>query len=413
MIHPLLAMALVLVTLGIFVTMLKVAERPLHLSGEVSRKIMHTGIGLATLGFPWLFDRVWPVILLAAVAAVTLLVIKWSAALRTGIGSVLMRVERPTLGEVYFPIAVGVLFVLSFGDWKLFVIPMLILSLADALAALIGIRYGTVRYQTFDGRKSAEGSVAFFVVAFLSVHVPLILWTQVDRANALLIAMILGLLVMLLEAMAWHGLDNLFIPLGAFAFLKLYVSKTPDDLLLRLGATILLVIFAFSWRRRTTLDDSALIGSALFGYAAWMLGGWPWLIAPLTLFLVFGLLWPRGHDARFHTIFAVLSVASAGLLWLMIYVMKPDTTWLIFPYSAGFAAHLAIIRVSQRVHAPAEMPRLTVAGNLHPSGLGIGLDACDAAAGRTTRSVEWRKLLDPGCRSGFWLGRGSPARSDL
>jgi phytol kinase len=83
-------------------------------------------------------------------------------------------------------------FWLSPDDPLLFVIPMLVLSLADAVAALIGISYGRLRYESTDGIKSAEGSAAFFCAAFFSVHVPLLLFTQVGRAETLLISLVLG-----------------------------------------------------------------------------------------------------------------------------------------------------------------------------------------------------------------------------
>ena len=62
------------------------------------------------------------------------------------------------------------------------------MTLADAVAALVGITYGKLRYVTGDGFKSAEGSVAFLSIAFLSVHVPLLLFTDVGRAQTLLIS---------------------------------------------------------------------------------------------------------------------------------------------------------------------------------------------------------------------------------
>ena len=40
---------------------------------------------------------------------------------------------------------------------------------------------------TVDGQKSAEGSVAFFTVAFFCAHVPLLLGTDCDRTKTLLI----------------------------------------------------------------------------------------------------------------------------------------------------------------------------------------------------------------------------------
>jgi phytol kinase len=119
-------------------------------------------------------------------------------------------------------LAVGLLWWLSGGEALLFSVP--VLALADAVAALIGVRYGTVRYKTHDGFKSAEGSIAFFAVAFLSVHVPVLLAGVTGRAESLLLASIVGLLVMLIESIFWRGLDNMFVPLGAFAFLSLYLN---------------------------------------------------------------------------------------------------------------------------------------------------------------------------------------------
>jgi hypothetical protein len=80
-----------------------------------------------------------------------------------------------------------------------------------------------------------------------------------------MIALILGLLVMLIEAIAWQGLDNLFIPLGGFILLRLYLALDALTLLVRLIVTIVLVTFVLCWRQRTTLNDSALLGTAFIG----------------------------------------------------------------------------------------------------------------------------------------------------
>src|SRR5690606_16105111 len=116
--------------------------------------------------------------------------------------------------------------------------------LADALAALIGLAYGRVRYVTSEGLKSAEGSIIFFAVAFMSVHVPLLLFTDVGRAQTLLIATIVGLLSMLVEAVAIKGLDNLLIPIAAYAMLRWYMGATVEALALRLVVTVALLVFA-------------------------------------------------------------------------------------------------------------------------------------------------------------------------
>ena len=340
-----LAIALVLGILAGMTLLLKFVERLLHPHPELLRKLLHVGMGLVVLTFPWMFDRAWPVLLLTGLAAIALGAVKLLPALRDGIGTVMTAVRRPSLGEVCFPIAVGLLFLLSSGDKLLFVVPMLIMTLADAVAALIGITYGKVRYVTSDGLKSAEGSIAFFAIAFLSVHIPLLLFTNVGRAETLLIAVILGVLSMLLEAIAWRGLDNLLIPLGAFGFLNLYLDATPQALLLRLAATFVLLVFALAWRSRSSLDDSALMAAAMFGYGAWMLGGTEWLIAPAVLFLVHVLLWPSANHRRQTNVWIVFCAVAAGLLWLGVHAAYDDDRYL-YPYAVAFGTQVVVVGAS-------------------------------------------------------------------
>ena len=177
------------------------------------------------------------------------------------------------------------------------------------------------------------------------MHVPLLLFTDVGRAETLLIAVIIGLLSMLLEAIATRGLDNLLIPLGAYAFLRLYLHAPPEALVLRLVVTVSLVAFALAWRRRTSLDDSALVAAALYGYAAWMLGGLEWVAGPAILFLVHVGMWPRTTDRPTDSVWVLLSIVGPGLFWLAVQTAYPGRAWLL-PYAVTFGAHLTIIGVS-------------------------------------------------------------------
>ena len=348
MISPWLGILAVLLTLAAMFGLLKLAERLFHPHPELLRKFMHVGMGLIVACFPWVFAERWPVLLLAGLTAAGLLAVKYVPSLRDGVGSVLSAVGRRSFGEILFPAAVAALILLSRGDKLLFVVPMLIMVLADTVAALVGLAYGKVRYLTSDGFKSAEGSIAFFTIAFFSVHVPILLFRpDVGRPESLLIAAIIGLLAMLIEAISAHGLDNFLIPVGAFGFLRLYLHATQHALLIRLAATVALLGFALSWRRRSTLDDSALIACALFGYGVAMLGGPVWMIGPAALFLIHAWMWPRTHPDREHTIYAVASVAFVALLWLGLEVAWGDGWEFLFPYAVGFSAHLAIIGVSQ------------------------------------------------------------------
>ena len=332
--------------MGAMFCALKLAERTLHPHPELIRKLLHVGMGLAVLSFPWVFRERWPVVLLAGGSAALLAAIKWVPRLRDGIGTVLNAVHRPSIGEICFPISVAALILLSRGEKILYVVPILILALADAVAALVGITYGKVRYVTSAGFKSAEGSVAFLAIAFLSVHVPVLLCTNMPRPQTLLIAALIAMLSMLVEAIAARGLDNLLIPLGAFAFLRLYEHATVHALLIRLVAASLLVIFVLLWAvapHWTTGADRRRIVRLRRGDA------WGCAMAHRPSGPVSGsrCLWPRAGQRRPHTVYAVVSVTLAGFVWLILQSAFGGATRFFFPYAVGFGAHLAIIGVSR------------------------------------------------------------------
>ena len=341
-----------------------------HIGPEMSRKLLHIGMGFVVLTFPWLFPRPWPVLVLSAVFVLLFLGRKVFRRAGSALSDVIDGVGRSSLGELYFAVSVAVVFLFARGDRMLFVIPMLLLTLPDAVAALIGVRYGQHPYWTGpNALKSAEGSVAFFAVAVLSVHVPLLLFTPTGRAETLLIACTLALLAMILEGIAWRGADNLLVPLGAFILLKAFLRLDRGDLAECLAVAAACLAFALIWRRRSTLDGGAALSAALVLYLAWALGGWRWLIAPATNLVAYAILWPRTERERLrgHNTHAVVSVAAAGLVWLF---LQQTVGWINFFYSytLAFAVHLAIIGVARLRRVYPEAPTLTLVGTCAAQG---------------------------------------------
>ena len=349
---------LVLVLLGAVMAGLKLVSARCSLHPETSRKAVHIAMGLVTLSFPWLFRSAWPVLLLAVLAVAALVGTRLIGPLREHFGGVLHGVERQSLGEVYFPLAVAALFLLAAGNHLLYVIPLLTLTLADAVAALVGVRYGRHRYVTSEGSKSAEGSLAFFSVAFVSALVPLVLLGDSGRVEAVLIALVLGILVMLFEAVSVGGLDNLFIPLGCYALLRRYLSLGPDDLLFRLVAICLVVLVVYVWRRRTTLKDSALLAAALVGYMNWALGGWQWLVVSLVLFFSYTRLWPRSTENSLpvHTVRAIASVAVPGVVWLLAFLENNRLDGFLEPFTIAYAVYSVMVGMTQLGYARPGQP---------------------------------------------------------
>lgn len=384
--NPWLGILGVLAALGTLIGIVKLFGR--QLPPELSRKAVHVGMGLVCLSFPWIFDDVWPVAVLAIFAVIALGAVRLVSPLRQKLGGVIGGVDRQSLGEFYFPVAVAVVFLLAGDQTLLFIIPVLTLTVADSVGALIGVRYGFARYRTDEGLKSAEGSIAFFTAAFLSCHIPLLLFSETGRAECLLISLTAGFVVMLLEAISWRGQDNLIIPIGMYFLLSLYLPLDAAELGLRFLLILGLVVFVVLWRKRTTLSDSAILAGALSGYAVWAFGGWFWLCPPVLLFLVYILLPSFPEDSRpIQNLHAVTRVMAGGFLWIVLaYVWETD---LIGPYLLCMAAHTGNIITARLRVVGEDLPlwRIFVIGWIVPTllfcalgGVGVALGAFPLAA---------------------------------
>jgi phytol kinase len=329
---------------------LEVCARRQLLGPEATRKLLHTGSGLMTLSFPYVFHTVWPVMLLTAATAAFLAVARFARPLRARLTGVTTGVGRVSCGELYFPLSVAVLFWLTIGhDPLLFVIPILVLTLADATGAIVGARYGLTPYT--GSSKSLEGSAAFAVVAFFCIHVPLLAWSSVGRVESLLIAATLALLVLLLEGSAWRGLDNFFIPIGGYLLLRAYLGLDAPALAARLAVTMGLVGLIVLYRIRTTLEDESLLAGAFFCYVAWATMGWQWLVAPLAVLAGYSRVSPAtaANSRRIHGLRAVLSIWLVAAAWLAL-ARLTGRSELLFPYTVVFAAHLSMFGLSRLAH---------------------------------------------------------------
>lgn len=254
---------------------------------EVARKGLHVAMGLACLTFPWVFPD-WRGFALAFLA-VLLGLVAMRLAPRWAAGGALHAVERRTYGEFYFAAGVAGLYLFARGEPILYVAPLLVLTVADALAAISGVFYGRARYEApHGGAKTWEGSVVFFFVSFLAIHIPLLLMTDVSDAASLSIALALALLATATEGASWDGLDNLFLPLVLALHLNGFfeTGARPGEPFIGLYAIIvlgLLITLAWLVGRAQALRTDALMAMVVFGYTLHSVGGSPIAAGALTL----------------------------------------------------------------------------------------------------------------------------------
>ena len=181
---------------------------------EAARKASHVAVGTACLALPWLFADVAPVLALAAAACAGLVALRTVPWLRARFGGALHGIARVSYGEFAFVGGVAVAFVLAHGDRPAYVAAILALAFGDAVAALIGRRFGRHPYAVGRARKSLEGSAAFFVVALLVCAV-------FPRTESVAAVAAFALATTLAEAFAGDGFDNVAIPLAGLLALRI------------------------------------------------------------------------------------------------------------------------------------------------------------------------------------------------
>ena len=182
--------------------------------GEGARKLVHMCIGVQTVTWPLYLE--WNEIRMISIALTIGFVVCMRLRLFQSIGSV----ARLTYGEVLFTLIIGGLTLVTASP-SIYAAAILHLSLADGLAALLGLRYGRMTsYHVFGHTKSVVGTAAFFVtsVAILTAYSLLapsgLAWEFIVLGAA-------G--AAFLENVGVLGLDNLLVPafvVGLLTFVK-------------------------------------------------------------------------------------------------------------------------------------------------------------------------------------------------
>lgn len=313
------------------------------LNPELSRKIIHIGTGLTSLSFPFLFTNPLPVIILGICSISALLFLKLS---KLSFRESLFSVSRKSNGEIFFAISIVLLFCVAHKTPVIYSIPLIILSFADTSAALIGVSYGKnfLANKTED-TKSIEGSFAFFITAFLCTLIPLLLFTNVGRAETLLISLTIGILTCLIEMTSWKGNDNLLLPLLAFAFLKYQMNFTSIILIKNLLIFTLLFVFLIIYSKKfLSLSTLALFEGILLAYIITMLSNLVYLYAPLIFFITFGILPKLTNEEKEQNINfkIVLTNVIIGIFWLWLNIIFDLKEYIFFCYNLTFACHLTM-----------------------------------------------------------------------
>jgi len=197
--------------------LLAVAEtlrKKLGASGDFTRKIVQIGVGMWSIATVMLFTS-WKWGLVPPVTFVFLNYLSYRFELVKAIETA----ERANLGTVFFPISVALLLGWLWrpgtpGDKGFVAVAgLMAMTWGDAMASIVGRRYGTRKYRFFGHTRSMEGTLAMFIASSVSIALVLHFMGGVDFHPAVAIAMIGGTAAAAIEAVSPYGSDNLFVPI--------------------------------------------------------------------------------------------------------------------------------------------------------------------------------------------------------
>lgn len=173
------------------------------LRNEFGRKFVHILVGSFVAFWP-LFLSWYQIIFLSAAFVVVVIGSKY-----LNIFHAIHSVQRPTWGEIFFAVSVGLLALLTRDGW-MYMAALLHMSLADGLAAIIGTRFGKrTTYTVLGHTKSLIGSATFFIIS-----VAILVGYSIGTDTYISLAVLLGtsLIATLLENISPRGFDNITVP---------------------------------------------------------------------------------------------------------------------------------------------------------------------------------------------------------
>jgi phytol kinase len=187
-------------------------------SVDFTRKFIHIAVGMWAFGTVWLFaNRTFAIIPPLAFIFINAYSY-WQGtfqAMETG--------EKGKLGTVYFPLSFVLIVWFLWDQPHLLVASLMPMTWGDALAAVMGNRYGRRMYSFAGSTRSVEGSLTMFLASWVATLVALSLLApdQITFTTAIGISAATAFGATVVEGVSPWGIDNLTVPASSVAILLL------------------------------------------------------------------------------------------------------------------------------------------------------------------------------------------------
>lgn len=328
----------------------ELVRKKLNLSISFTRKFVHILTGILIAITPLLLKRPYPLLVISG----NFIVLNWIAIKKKWMPG-MHATEKTSYGTVFYPISFFVLIILLWERHRaILVTSMLIMAIADAMAAIIGENVKKpIRYQ-FDGEpKSVQGSTFMLIVTFFITILGLKLFSPFENLTIQLskgfwIATMVAVIATACESISYKGSDNLTVPLGT-AFTLHYMINHPStqNLIFTIGIGIALFIAIVSYYFHF-LNGSGAVSTFLLGAIVFGTGKWEFSLPILLFFVLSSLLSKMGKKwkQRFADTFQkggrrdlgqVLANGGIAGVIVLLWNYFPNDVW-YFAYIGSLAA---------------------------------------------------------------------------
>lgn len=189
---------------------IEVAKRSFSLSTDITRRLAHIGAACIGVLTPLFVSREAIIVVNLLFAAFIFL------CRRHKYFSSIHQVKRRTYGDIFLPLGIALAALLFLpNNMVIFQYGVAVMGLADAVAGLVGERYGRHKLTLFRVTKSVEGSAAFLLVSMIL--------TFVFFPHIGIGLICIPLLLTAVECGLIYGLDNLALPTVAGCAVLLFV----------------------------------------------------------------------------------------------------------------------------------------------------------------------------------------------
>ncbi len=207
--------------IGVAELLRRIGNRP----PEFTRKFIHIGVGMWSIGTVALFET-WQMAIIPPITFVLINALSyWLGVFRS-----MESEERGNLGTIYFPIAFAVTVYAFWEEPLLLVASLMPMTWGDALAAIVGRRYGHYTYTVGGRTRSLEGSMAMLFYSWVATSAVLfalpylLALAPVSWLLALISGGIVAVVCTLVEALSPWGIDNLTVPAAAGLVLNMLLG---------------------------------------------------------------------------------------------------------------------------------------------------------------------------------------------